>query len=76
MILHAKYKSPGSCGFREEDFLRFPYFCSIFSSCDLIMQRTGTILSIVIEDLLRNIHAKFGHFPISSFREEDVLVNC
>ena len=75
MILHAKNKCPSPCGFREEDSLKCPYFCSIFSSCDLIMQRTGTIWTNLVGDLLRNIHAKFGDFPIGSFKE-DVFENC
>ena len=39
---------------------------SIFSLCDLDMQWTGTIWTIIKEGHIRIIHAKFGKNPASS----------
>ena len=61
--------------FLRRRFLKFPFLKSIFSSRDLLIQWTWTIWIILVEDHLRTIHAKFGHFPTSCFREEVVWWN-
>ena len=54
-----------SSGFWQEDFLKFLVKKSIFSSCDLDMQRTETIWTTLKEDQPRIIPVKFGQIPIS-----------
>ena len=39
-MLHAKYQVFSPIGFRQEDFVKFSSQKSIFSLCDLDMQRT------------------------------------
>ena len=43
MKLHTKYQRPGPSGFRQVFFNKFSVEESIFSSCDLDVQWTGTI---------------------------------
>ena len=45
MKLHTKYQRHVPSGFRQEDFFKFSVKESIFSSCDLDVQWTGTILN-------------------------------
>ena len=66
MMLHTKYQSSRPCGFREEIFLKFSSSKSIFSLCDLDMQWTGTIRTILKEGHIRIIPTKFGQNPASS----------
>ena len=60
MMLDNKYQGSMPCGFRQEDFLKFSSGKSIFSLCDLDMQRTRTILTVIKEGHIRIIPAKFG----------------
>ena len=50
MKLHTKYQRPEPSGFRQEDFFKFSVKKSIFSSCDLDVQWTRTILTTLKED--------------------------
>ena len=43
MMIHIKYQGSRPCSFRQEDFFKFSSGKSIFSLCDLDMQRTITI---------------------------------
>ena len=54
-----------SSGFWQEDFFMFLVKKSIFSSCDLDMQRAGTIWTTLKEGQPRIIPVKFGQIPIS-----------
>ena len=65
MNISAKLYWNRSSGFGQEDFLKFLVKKSIFSSCDLDMQRTGTIWTTLKEDQPRIIPVKFGQIPIS-----------
>ena len=49
----------------DKKILKFLVKKSIFSSCDLDMQWTATILTTLKEDLPRIIPVKFGQNPIS-----------
>ena len=51
--------------FLTRRFFKFLVKKSIFSSCDLDMQRTGTIWTTLKEDQPRIIPVKFGQNPIS-----------
>ena len=65
MMLHTKYQGSRSCGFKQEDFLKFSFRKSIFSLCDLDIQWTFTIWTIIKEGHIRIIPAKFGQIPAS-----------
>ena len=65
-MLHTKYQSSRPCGFREEDFLKFSSWKSLFSLCDLDMQWTRTTWTILKEGHIRFIPTKFGQNPASS----------
>ena len=54
-----------SSGFWQEDFFKFLVKKSIFSSCDLDMQWTGTIWTTLKEEQPKIIFLKFGQNPIS-----------
>ena len=49
MMLHTQYQGSRPSGFRQEDFLKFSTWRSIFSLCDLDMQQTRTIWTILVE---------------------------
>ena len=66
MMLHTKYQGYRPCAFRQEDFLKFSSQKSIFSLCDLDMQQTIAISTIIKDGHIRIIPAKFGQNPASS----------
>ena len=51
--------------FQTRRFFKFSVKKSIFSSCDLDVQWTGTIWTALKEDQLRIIPVKFGQNPVS-----------
>ena len=63
--ISAKLYGNWSSGFWQEDFFKFLVKKFIFSSCDLDMQWTGTIWTILKEDQPRIIPVKFGQISIS-----------
>ena len=67
MMKHTKYQG-SSLGLVVTDKKIFKTFISksIFSPCDLDMQRTGTICIIIKEGHIRIFLAKFGKNPASS----------
>ena len=60
MMLHTKYAGYCPSGFRQEDFLKLSFGKSIFSLCDLDMERQRTIWTNIKEVHIRIIPAKLG----------------
>ena len=74
MKLHTKYQRPGPSGFRQEDlFLSFQLKKSMFSSCDLDVQWTETICTILKSDQPRTIPVKFGQNQWFRRRFEEIV---
>ena len=70
-MLHTKYQESRHCGFKQEKIKNF-ILKICFSLCDLDIQRTKSILTIIDKGHIRTIPAKFGKNPASSLGE-DVL---
>ena len=66
---------PYALWFQSRRFLKFSSWKSIFSLCDLDMQWTGTIWTILKEGHIRIIPIKFGQNPASSLGDV-VWSNC
>ena len=64
MMLHNKYQGSKTFGFRQDDFKIF-ILKIFFSLCDLDMQQTETVWTIIKEVYIRIIPAKFGQNPAS-----------
>ena len=70
-MLHTKYQDSRYCGFKQEHIIIF-ILKICFSPCDLDMQQTKIILTIIDQGHIRTILANFGKNPASSLGE-DVL---
>ena len=70
-MLHTKYQDSRHCGFKQE-YIKIFILKICFSPCDLDMQRTKSILSIIDKGHIITIPANFGEKLDGSLRE-DVL---
>ena len=62
--------------FQTRRFLKFSSWKSIFSLCDLDMKRTITIWTVIKDDHIRLIPAKFGKNPDGSLGGDVLWSNC
>ena len=71
MIVHAKYQSSRPRGLREEDFLRFSYVKTATPKGVAVCSPGVIILTILVEDHIMILHAKYQSSRPCGFREED-----
>ena len=74
MMLYTKYESSGPCSFGQEDFWKLHFENLIFLPCNIIIQPTGKVWTILVGDHPGIIPVKFGQNPMSSFRGEVVWI--